>query len=360
MKKVFRLRRVKRQRSQERMMDTGIATTGMKAIPFLALSLLFPTIRGYIPHFSVSPKLKRSLASYRSEFYASFSLDVDGVQFTEEEKDLGNAARLAAWKAGKAMINGLGALDQDEDIMSKIGSRDIVTKVDKESQEIIKETILSFFPHHKFLGEEDVEPGIEASTAITEIYKNEPHLWICDPVDGTTNYAHGMPLAVVIIAYASHGVVKHGFIFDPFRNESYYAWEGKGAYLNGRRIKCDQIQDLDRSLICTGSPPNFKALDACLRGINHLSSKVQSMRVLGSAAFMLSYISNGRTTAYFEPDLNCWDAAAGSLIIREAGGKVTDVWGNDYQLTTRNIVASNGLIHERLLQELQEARVWLE
>jgi myo-inositol-1(or 4)-monophosphatase len=299
-----------------------------------------------------------SIEARRKEFYSEFGIDSSN-SFSTQEKDIGNVARLAAYKAGKIMRDGLGSIDQD-DIVSKIGSRDIVTQVDKDCQDTIKETILSYFPSHKFLGEEDVDPGREAAQQALENLKNEPHLWIVDPVDGTTNYAHGMPLSVVIIAYVSYGKVKHGFIYDPYRNESFVAWEGKGAFFNGKRFHCPQTNALNQSIMCTGSPPNISCLEACLRVTDLLSSKVRSFRILGSAGLALAWTSIGRVTAFAEPDLNSWDCAAGCLIIKEAGGRVTDVWGKEFELSTRNIVATNGILHEQFLKELQTARAWLE
>lgn len=282
------------------------------------------------------------------------------IELSEFEVSVADVSSEAAWRAGKIMLNGIGTIDLNNGIESKIGSRDIVTRVDKECQETIRTVILSRFPDHKFLGEEDIEPGIEASKQALEKFKNEPHLWIVDPVDGTTNYAHGMPLAAVIIAYASFGEVKHGFIYDPFRNESFFSWKGKGSYMNGRKISCCKARSLEEAVVCTGSPPNISSLNASLRATCTLSSKVRSMRVIGSAAIMLMWVAIGRISAYFEADLNAWDLAAGALIIKEAGGELTDVWNNSYNLSTRNTVASNGYLHPILLDELQASEMWMK
>jgi len=278
------------------------------------------------------------------------------------KKDIEDVAVKAALLAGECIRKGRGTINLNTtDIESKIGSRDIVTKVDKESQDIIKNTIISKFPTHKFLGEEDVAAGREASKEAIKKFEKEEHLWIVDPIDGTTNFAHGLPICGVIIAYASRGQVIFGCIYDPFFNESFTAYRGCGAFLNGQQIKCCNTDELASSVVCTGSPPNIKSLEACLRAQNILSSQVRTMRMLGSAATMLSWIAaRGRVTAYFEADLNVWDLAAGALIIQEAGGKVTDVWGNDYTLSTRNLVASNGKIHDQLLKILQESEMYIK
>jgi myo-inositol-1(or 4)-monophosphatase len=285
----------------------------------------------------------------------------DNDLLTKEEQEIAIVARDAAWKAGAAMLDGLGTIDPSNGIESKIGSRDIVTEVDKRAQELIFQTILAKYPTHKFLGEEDVSPGIVASRQALANCQHEPHLWIVDPVDGTTNFAHGLPLSAVIIAYASHGQVKHGLIYDPYRNETFAAWRGRGAYLNGQRIHCCRhTARMDCSLVATGSPPDQQCLQATLRGATLLSPLVRSLRILGAAAVHLSWVAAGRLTAFFEPDLNAWDLAAGALIIQEAGGRVTDVHGKDYALSTRSAVVSNGLVHDKLLCLLQEARMWVE
>jgi myo-inositol-1(or 4)-monophosphatase len=246
------------------------------------------------------------------------------------------------------------------DIKSKIGSRDIVTEVDKQSQECIRETILSNFPDHSFLGEEDIEAGREAASEAIKRFENKDNLWIVDPIDGTTNFAHGMPICGVIIAYVSKGTVIFGAIYDPFLDELFTAWKGKGAFLNGKRISCCQTSELKSAVVCTGSPPNFLSLEACLRATNLISSKVRTMRMLGSAATMLSWVATGRVTAYFEADLNVWDLAAGALIIQEAGGIVTDVWGQPYSLRTRNIVACNSPLHPILREQLVQSEMWMK
>ena len=267
--------------------------------------------------------------------------------------------KLAARRAGAVIIEGSSAIDLATGVTSKQGSRDILTAYDTRSQEVIRGVLKDAFPDHAFLGEEDVPPGRDAAAAAIARVSEEEHLWICDPIDGTTNFAQGQPLAAVIIAYCSRGVVQFGCIYDPFRDEMFTAWIGMGAFLNDRPIRCCSTQQLKDSVVCTGSPPNIESLNACLRATNLLSPKVRTVRMLGSAAIMLAWVAMGRMTAYFEADMHSWDIAAGSLIITEAGGRVTDVWGGSYTLTTRSLVASNGVVHDLLLPELIEARMYL-
>ena len=234
-----------------------------------------------------------------------------------------------------------------------------MTSVDKMCQYTIKSIILRDFPNHSFLGEEDISPGIDAAEKALLKLEKKKNLWIVDPIDGTTNFAHGIPLCGVIIAFCESGILKFALIYDPARKEMFTAWRGGGAFMNGQRINCCPSKELKTSVVATGSPPNFKSLDACLRGTTQLSKKVRTMRILGSAAINFAWVANGRLTSYFEADLNVWDVAAGALLVQEAGGKVTDVWGQEYSLTTRNIVSSNGKIHSELLENLQEVKMWL-
>eukprot|EP01038_Epipyxis_sp_PR26KG_P009693 gene9693-13046_t len=327
---------------------------------FLVLFIYSSLIISFKSQFSKKSKIQRNTIEISSD---PITNDYINKLLSVEERSLGKVAYTAARLGGDLMISGqkefFSGISGDN-IESKIGSRDIVTQVDKDVQNIIKETIIKSFPTHKFLGEEDIAPGIEASTIAASNLSNEPHVWIVDPIDGTTNFAFGMPLSGVIIAYCSYGKVKHGVIYDPFRSEYFSAWENRGAYLNNNKILCCKTEKLRDSVVCTGSPPNLLALDACLRATNMISPKVRTVRMLGSAAIMLSWVAIGRLTAYFEADLNVWDLAAGSLIIREAGGKVTDAWGEEYRLETRNLVASNGLIHEELLQVMKQSEMWIK
>jgi myo-inositol-1(or 4)-monophosphatase len=220
----------------------------------------------------------------------------------------------------------------------------------------IKETILATFPDHDFLGEEDVPPGKEASALALEVkLKNlaDRWLWIVDPIDGTTNFVHGMPLCMPSIAATYNGEVMVGVIYDCHRDELFTAVKGRGAYMNENKISVGVQDTLDDAIVAMGSPPAIESLQMSLKGITALMPKVRTIRMLGSAALMLAWVANGRLTCYWEYDLSSWDISAGALLIQEAGGKFTDLTGNDFTLRTRKICASNGKVHNAILHVLQ-------
>ena len=279
---------------------------------------------------------------------------VMGNQLSMAAEGVEEVALKAAREAGKIMLKGREAFSLSE-VVSKVGSRDILTEYDTKCQDKIYEVIKGKFPQHAFLGEEDVKPGRDEATKAIEELGEEDHLWIVDPIDGTTNFAHSMALSGIIIAYCERGVCTFGLIYDPFSEEMFTAWRGKGAYMNGNKIAVDSITDIRDAVLCTGSPPNLDSLRGCLNAQMALSSQCRTVRILGSAAINLAWVACGRLSAYFETDMNVWDVAAGSLLVEEAGGKVSDVWGGPYALKTRSFVCSNGAIHDSLQKKLLEA-----
>ncbi|KAG7353791.1 inositol monophosphatase/fructose-1,6-bisphosphatase family protein [Nitzschia inconspicua] len=266
-------------------------------------------------------------------------------------------AKEASKKAGDIILGNAGGAVVTE---RKANNRDLLTLIDPLCEKTIKETVLSVFPDHDFLGEEDVPPGKEASAAaIDQKLKNSRSdwLWIVDPIDGTTNFANGIPLNMPSIAAAYKGEVVVGVIYDPHRDEMFSAIRGGGSFLNGKSIHVGEAKDLSDAVVAMGSPPGEESMQMSLKGIQALMPKVRTIRMLGSAAIMLAWIANGRLTAYWEYDLSSWDISAGALIIQEAGGKFTDFEGTDFSLRTRKICATNGKIHEQLLKALNDAGI---
>ncbi|MGM0883605.1 MAG: inositol monophosphatase family protein [Bacillota bacterium] len=239
----------------------------------------------------------------------------------------------------------------------KYSSHDLVTEIDKGSERLIRNLVLTHFPHHSFLGEEGVEPGPEASTRALEDVREAEYLWIVDPIDGTTNFVHGFPYFCVSIALAYNGEVIVGVVYDPMRDELFVAEKGKGAYVHGKRMQVSKEETLRGSLVATGLPAEHQyALPLNLKGIQAVAPKVRNLRIAGSAALHLAYVASGRLSGFWEIGLNSWDLAAGSLLIQESGGVVSDTFGKPYELGVRNVVASNGLIQEELIAALAEAK----
>ncbi|KAK3268650.1 hypothetical protein CYMTET_22858 [Cymbomonas tetramitiformis] len=243
-------------------------------------------------------------------------------------------------------------------IKTKANPRDLLTEVDGEVQQLIEAQVRTFFPEHGFLGEESVPPGALASAAaIDSLLTSGPEwLWIVDPIDGTTNFVHGMPMSAISIGVSFRGEVVAAVILDPFREECFSARLGGGAFLNGKEIRVGEQTSAGEAVVATGYAPNPAAAGPLLRGMTALATlPVRSMRMLGSAAVMFAWVACGRLTAYFEADLSCWDIAGGALLVKEAGGLITDLDGSQYTLRTRAVLASNNCTHNELIGALQEA-----
>ena len=246
----------------------------------------------------------------------------------------------AARLAGQLIVQHLGKISK-KDIGLKQTS-DYVTTVDRESEKIIISTIKEHFPDHLFLAEE----------SLRECGKGT-YRWIIDPLDGTTNYIHSYPVFSISIALEYEGEIIIGVILDPLRNELFWAEKGAGAYLNCSSIEVSKAS-LSESLISTGFPFRSKEMiDSYLSLFRNLFLKVSDMRRAGSAALDLAYLASKRCDGFFELGLSPWDIAAGSLLIKEAGGIVTDFGGGDDYIWTGNIVAGNRTVHKKILEEVK-------
>ncbi|WP_438349175.1 inositol monophosphatase family protein [Paenibacillus sp. FA6] len=280
----------------------------------------------------------------------------DKVPYVVTSKGHTAVAINAAAKAGEWIRSKLGTV---KELNTKYSSQDLVTEVDKGAEQMIRKLILTHFPDHEILGEEGVEPGPEASTQALQgsLDANSDYLWIIDPVDGTTNYVHGFPFFAVSIALAYKGEVIVGVIYDPSRDELFVAEKGKGAYVHGSPTKVSQEMSLGTSLLATGFPPdqNF-AFPINMAGLQHIAPQARSIRAGGSAALHMAYVAAGRLSGFWEIGLNSWDLAAGVLLVKESGGEVTDTLGRPYDLGVRHVVASNGHIHNELVESLKQAK----
>lgn len=247
------------------------------------------------------------------------------------------AARRAAGIINRASMD----LDQIE-VRTK-QPNEFVTEVDRAAEASIIETIREAYPDHAILAEE--------SGALGE----SEHQWIIDPLDGTTNFIHGFPQYAVSIAYAQAGVVQHGVVYDPTRNELFTASRGRGAFLNDRRIRVSRKIRLNDSLVGTGFPYRaFEHADAYMKMFRELTEKTAGLRRPGAASLDLAYVACGRFDAFFEIGLAQWDFAAAALMVQEAGGLVSDFAGDADYFNTGNIVAGTPKVFAQLMQVIQQ------
>lgn len=259
---------------------------------------------------------------------------------------LKNYLEIAARTAEKAGLFLLEGLDQKK-VISYKGQVDLVTAYDKKSEEIIFEELNRHFPEFSFMAEEVINRD-----------NSSDFCWVVDPLDGTTNFAHGLPIFCVSIALTFKGEVVAGVVFDPTRNEMFTAGQGLGAFLNGQRIKVSSTAELDKSLLATGFPYDVRTSpNNNLEHFSRFAVRAQAVRRCGSAALDLCYVACGRFDGFWEMKLKPWDLAAGSLMVKEAGGVTTDFQGEPFSLRSSDIVASNGLIHKEMLDVLRPGLV---
>ncbi len=231
----------------------------------------------------------------------------------------------AAEKASKSIIRDFGEVEKLQ--VSKKGPYDFVTKTDKQVEKILIEELSKIKKNYSFLSEE----------AGTIKNKDKEHIWIIDPIDGTTNFLHGIPHFAICIALQSKGEIVSGLIFDPIKDEMYYSEKNKGAFLNNQRLRVSKKS----------------SLDDCLFSSNHEGVKFSdfNMRYSGCAALDLAYVASGRLDGFFHNKINLWDVAAGALMVEEAGGVVNDL--NKFNNNNINIRASSGVISDKMLEKLK-------
>ncbi len=245
-----------------------------------------------------------------------------------------DTAIAAAHEAGSFLLESLGNV---RSIERKAGQmRNLVSEIDKGSEALIIRAIHARYPGHDVLAEESGAHGSASE-----------YRWIIDPLDGTTNFLHGVPIFSVTIAVEFKGTLVAGVTFDPNRSELFTAERGAGAFLNGRRIQVTSASTLIESLMVTGFPYDLaERQDRTLEHFSNFALAAQGIRRLGSAALDLAYVAAGRFDGYWEVSLNPWDIAAGALMVEEAGGKVTNLTGGILEISRPQIVATNGRIHD--------------
>lgn len=223
------------------------------------------------------------------------------------------------------------------------GDVDLVTEMDRLAQDLIEKEILRKYPGHGILAEEDLD-----------ISGSEDYLWIVDPLDGTTNYAHRFPVFSISIAVANEGDVLCGVVYNPISEELFKSIKGRGARLNTMPIGVSGTGHLNKSLLGTGFPYNIRhTADTNLDHFNDFALSAQGIRRCGSAALDLCYVACGRLDGFWELNLKPWDIAAGILIVKEAGGTVTDFEGKEIRTEGSRVLASNGHLHDDMLRVLK-------
>jgi len=223
------------------------------------------------------------------------------------------------------------------------GDADLVTEADRSSEKLILERIRKNWPDHEVIGEEGAR-----------IETGGDYRWYVDPLDGTTNFAHGFPVFCVSLGLAFKGKRKAAVLYDPTRGELFAAELGKGAFLNGQKIEVSKTAKLAHSLVATGFPSHKRHKSPNIYFYHQLTLRTHGVRRAGSAALDLANVACGRFDGFWEFNLNAWDTAAGILIVEEAGGRVTGFQGQPLQITDRDVMATNGLIHDEMLHEFAE------
>lgn len=249
-------------------------------------------------------------------------------------------AQEAARKAGKLLYDNL----RGDFKVSKKGPIDLVTEMDLAAEKLIVEEIGKSFPDDDVLAE---ERGRRQG--------DERRRWIIDPLDGTTNYAHGYRFFCVSIAFELEGQVELGVVFDPVTDELYTARRGQGSQLNGAELEVSRTQELKDALLCTGFPYEEDLMNAGLEMFRRMLFQSRAVRRDGSAALDLCYVAAGRLDAFWEKGLRAWDVAAGQLIVSEAGGQVSAINDDSFSVYGRQILASNGRLHHQLREHLKAA-----
>ena len=245
----------------------------------------------------------------------------------------------AAYKGAEILQTYFGNITR----VNKKGAIDLVTEADLRSEEKVVSTILAAFPDHTILAEES---GLKEGTPECS--------WLIDPLDGTTNFAHQVPIFCISIAFATRDIIRTGIVLNPINGELFSATRGQGAQRNGKPIQVSSTSRISDSLLVTGFPYNLREIfDPIISRYTSCLRAAQGIRRLGSAALDLCYVACGRFEGFWEQNLKPWDTAAGSLIVAEAGGRVTDFSNRPFQVDAKEILATNGQIHDEMLSLLR-------
>tara|TARA_Y100000741_G_scaffold354089_1_gene327986 strand:- start:1809 stop:2585 length:777 start_codon:yes stop_codon:yes gene_type:complete len=249
-----------------------------------------------------------------------------------------NIFEKAARKAGKMVIRDFGEIENLQIQSKNIG--DFVTNADLKSEKILIDTLKYYYPDATYLSEE-----------IGEIKGNEEKI-IIDPIDGTTNFIHGIPMIGIVISKVIKEEITDGIIYNPITNDFFWASKGRGAWCNNKRMRVSKRDSIKECLIGTGIPNSGNTYENYLKEIDQIALNTSGIRRMGSAAIDLAYVAAGKLDAFWERNLNIWDVSTGVLLVKEAGGKVTQPQGKEWDIHSRDILASNSLIHEKIQAKL--------
>ena len=249
-----------------------------------------------------------------------------------------NIFEKAARKAGRILSRDFGEIENLQIQSKSVG--DFVTSADLKVEQSILETLKYYYPDANYLTEESGH------------IKGDGETIIIDPIDGTSNFIHGIPHVAIVIAKMINNEITDGVIYNPILNEFYWASLGKGSWCNNKRLRVSKRHELTNCLVGTGIPFSNRVYDKFYTELDNLAKKTAGIRRLGSAALDLAYVSSGKIDGFWERDLNLWDICSGVLLVKEAGGRISEPNGNKWTTNSRDITVSNSLIHDKLIENL--------
>ena len=249
-----------------------------------------------------------------------------------------NIFEKAAKKAGKILTRDFGEIENLQIQSKSLG--DFVTNADLKVEEVLIHTLKYYYPSASFITEEKGRIEGERETIVI------------DPIDGTSNFIHGIPLVAIVIGKVFNNEITDGIIYNPVLDDFFWTSKGKGAWCNNKRLRVSKRQKLIDCLIGTGIPHGDRSYENYLEQIDSVSKNCAGLRRMGAASIDLAYVAAGKLDGFWEKNLNLWDVSTGVLLIREAGGKVTEPDGNDWTIKSRDILASNLFIHSKLQEKL--------
>ena len=249
-----------------------------------------------------------------------------------------NIFEKAARKAGRILSRDFGEIENLQIQSKSVG--DFVTSADLKVEQSILETLKYYYPDANYLTEESGH------------IKGDGETIIIDPIDGTSNFIHGIPHVAIVIAKMINNEITDGVVYNPILNEFYWASLGKGSWCNNKRLRVSKRHELTNCLVGTGIPFSDRVYDKFYTELDNLAKKTAGIRRLGSAALDLAYVSSGKIDGFWERDLNLWDICSGVLLVKEAGGRISEPNGNKWTTNSRDIMVSNSLIHNKLIENL--------